>query len=336
MGIKKEFERIKIFESGNYPQGDYPKEKVKSIFEKVTDDIKGIFMHTSRLENSKHEEKQLATINDFYFDEKGDNVTVYANIEFNEDGAFMKDRGFLSGVSVELPDDKLTKIAILPIGLKPAISGAEFEEKKVFFTQFEEINNNNNIEGGKKMGNEEIITALATLKLEEKMRLAKTLSDSLSTEDIKLLRKTLNITSEWEDMTIDVKKRMFEKAKVEFAEQPKFKTEAEIREEIKAEFQEKDRLEKETKEFEKLVDEKVIPAYRQEMKILGRYAIADKGTVEFEEAGEKKSLRNFEKVKSLLENKTGLDISQNLEISEFERKETTIESETKKFKEMQK
>ena len=168
------------------------------------------------------------------------------------------------------------------------------------------------------------------------MKLAKALSDSLSTEDIKLLRKTLNITSEWEEMTTEVKKSMFEKAKVEFAEKPKFKSEAEIREEIKAEFQEKDRLEKETKEFEKLVDEKVIPAYRQEMKILGRYAIADKGTVEFEEAGEKKSLRNFEKVKSMLEKKSGFDVTQNLERTEFENKETTIESETKKFKEMQK
>ena len=40
--------RIKIFETGMYPQGIFNKEKVKNIFGDVKEDITGIFSHTSQ------------------------------------------------------------------------------------------------------------------------------------------------------------------------------------------------------------------------------------------------------------------------------------------------
>ena len=126
--------KVKVFESGNYPQGEFNAEKVKNIFSKVVEPIKAIFSHTSKYKQGESP-IEIGSFKDFTIEEKGEKAIVYGNVDFNEKGNNYYKDNILKGVSVEIDKDTdtLTKVAILPIGITPAIQGAEFQEMIVEF-----------------------------------------------------------------------------------------------------------------------------------------------------------------------------------------------------------
>lgn len=126
--------KVKVFESGNYPQGEFNAEKVKNIFSKVVEPIKAIFSHTSKYKQGEAP-IEIGSFKDFTIEEKGEKAIVYGNVDFNEKGNNYYKDNILKGVSVEIDKDTdtLTKVAILPIGITPAVQGAEFQEMIVEF-----------------------------------------------------------------------------------------------------------------------------------------------------------------------------------------------------------
>ena len=129
--------KVKVFESGKYPQGEFNAEKVKNIFSKVVEPIKAIFSHTSKYKKGEAP-IEIGSFKDFTIEEKGEKAIVYGDVDFNEKGNNYYKDNILKGVSVEIDKDTdtLTKVAILPIGINPAIQGAEFQEMIV---EFEEV-----------------------------------------------------------------------------------------------------------------------------------------------------------------------------------------------------
>ena len=130
--------RIKVFESGKYPQSDeeYTKERVKKIFD-TGREVNAIFQHTSKWKKEGKEPVSVGKFNNFEIKDVDGKSVVYADLNFNEKGERYYNDQILKGVSAEIPSDYLTKIAVLPIGINPQIQGAEFEES-IFF-EFEEI-----------------------------------------------------------------------------------------------------------------------------------------------------------------------------------------------------
>lgn len=132
--------KVKVFESGDYPQGKFSIERVKNIFSDVKDSIKGVFAHTSKWSEINKEPLEIASFKDFDIVEANNKATVYANIDFNEKGQSYYNDGSIKGISVEIDaNDKLNKIAVLPIGVTPAIKGAEFQEDNAAIFEFEEL-----------------------------------------------------------------------------------------------------------------------------------------------------------------------------------------------------
>lgn len=129
--------KVKVFESGNYPQGEFNAEKVKNIFSKVVEPIKAIFSHTSKYKQGE-DPIEIGSFKDFTIEEKGEKAIVYGDVDFNAKGNNYYKDNILKGVSVEIDKntDTLTKVAILPIGINPAVQGAEFQEMIV---EFEEV-----------------------------------------------------------------------------------------------------------------------------------------------------------------------------------------------------
>lgn len=135
--------KVKVFESGNYPQGEFNAEKVKNIFSKVVEPIKAIFSHTSKYKQGEAP-IEIGSFKDFTIEEKGEKAIVYGNVDFNEKGNNYYKDNILKGVSVEIDKDTdtLTKVAILPIGITPAVQGAEFQEMIVEFEVVKEDSKN--------------------------------------------------------------------------------------------------------------------------------------------------------------------------------------------------
>lgn len=130
--------RIKVFEAGSYPQGDFSLDRVKEVFSSIENPVGGIFSHTSKWLN---ENKSPVNVGEFSnFEIKGGDV--YADIEFNAKGTNYYNDGILKGVSVEIDKNtnKLLKIAVLPVGINPAVSTAEFQEDESgIVIEFEEV-----------------------------------------------------------------------------------------------------------------------------------------------------------------------------------------------------
>lgn len=146
--------RIKVFEVGSYPQGEYSLDRVKKVFSSIENPVEGIFSHTSKW---LKENKSPVDVGEFSnFEVKGNEV--YADIEFNDKGVAYYNDGILKGVSVEMDrtTDRLLKIAVLPVGINPGISTAEFQEEDEtgIVIEFEEV---------EQVGYKEILTALAAL-----------------------------------------------------------------------------------------------------------------------------------------------------------------------------
>lgn len=129
--------KIKVFESGNYPQGEFNSERVKKIFGSITEPVQAIYAHTSKWDGE--EPVEIGNFSDFEIKEDGEKTHVYAKANLNEKGlGYYKDK-ILKGISVEIDKakDTLLKVAGLPIGVKQAVTGAEFENITVEFEEIE-------------------------------------------------------------------------------------------------------------------------------------------------------------------------------------------------------
>jgi hypothetical protein len=119
---------VKLFEPGNYSQGNFPIDKVKEVFEGATN-IGAQFAHTSKISKAGKVALELGEFSNFNINDEG---IVTADVEFNEKGETMYEDGTINGCSIEISDGAISKVAILPVGVTPAICGAEFDESGSF------------------------------------------------------------------------------------------------------------------------------------------------------------------------------------------------------------
>ena len=144
--------RIKVFESGEYPQGNIDKEQVKNIFSKA-ERVDGIFQHSSKWKAAGKNPVKVGNFENFGIEETEEKAVVYADINFNDKGKSYYEDDILKGVSVEITNGNLDKIAVLPVGVNPAIKGAEFEEHVIEFEEIEDRKGND-------MTREEVLKSL--------------------------------------------------------------------------------------------------------------------------------------------------------------------------------
>ena len=232
--------RVKVFESGNYPQGEFSEERTKRVFENAGE-VPGIYIHSSKWENKGKNPLELGKFKNFSFEKTGENLAVYADVELNDKGQLYHDDGVFNGISVEIDatKDSLGSIALLPLGVEPAVATAEFqaEEKKVVYTgKYQEFE-----EGGKKVKvtKEEIKKALTEFSLGDRAEIINALVATVSDEERKGMRKLM----EWEK--IQVIQNTPEKEL----------TEEELRKQIKEEIE----FEAKEKELIELSKKKVVP-----------------------------------------------------------------------------
>ncbi len=248
--------RIKVFEPGKYPQGEYSFQRVKKIFGNIKDKIKTQLAHTSK---ARGREIILGEFDNFEVKEDG---VVYADIDFNSKGTNYYEDGALEGISVEIPNDKLTKIACLPLGVKPQIEGAEFEIKETFQFEFEVL------EGGTTVDFNAIIAFIVANKL--------------TVEQISQIFASLKLQITDKE-AIGKLAREFEK--VELSDEEKEKN---IRDKVTAEFEAKERVNAsgtKAKEFMEKNKLKITPGMKE---ILNETTIQEFFKIENFEFGEKK------------------------------------------------
>ena len=119
--------KVKVFEAGNYGfKGEFPVEKVRDIFSKVEGSVMAQYQHSSKLKEAGKSPLELGEFQNF---EISDDGVVTAELEFNEKGTMYYEDGAINGVSIELSEAGIDKIAILPVGVKPHVEGAEFSDE---------------------------------------------------------------------------------------------------------------------------------------------------------------------------------------------------------------
>lgn len=188
--------RVKVFESGNYPQGEFSETRTRKAFE-TAGEIPAIYIHSSKWEDKGKSPVELGKFNNFSFQKEGDQLSVFADVELNTKGETYHADGIFNGISVEIDqtNDSLSKIALLPLGVEPAVATAEFqaEEKKVVYTgkyqEFEE-------EGGEEVAvtKDDIKKALTEFSLGDRAEIINALVATVSDEERKGMRKLM----EWE------------------------------------------------------------------------------------------------------------------------------------------
>ncbi|MGL5902801.1 MAG: hypothetical protein ACRCZO_08950 [Cetobacterium sp.] len=264
--IKK---RVKVFSSGKYPQGNYPPERVKKIFGEASKS-NAIFIHTSKWKDG--EPPKVGEFSNFQIIENGKKVDVFANIELNEKGQVYHSDKIFKGISVEIPGDKLTNIALLPQGINPAVEGAEFEENSFiepFDFEFEE--------DIKIMKFEDVLSFIFTAQL--------------TVEQLTQLMRSLQLKVTDKQAVYNLA-REFAAERVEIAaiEEVNPKTAAEIEKEFEAKFEKKLKAKESATEFMKINNNKITPAMKEiltEAKIETLYLNSDTSNYEFE--GKKES-----------------------------------------------
>ncbi|MGL5970421.1 MAG: hypothetical protein ACRC0F_07755 [Cetobacterium sp.] len=304
--------RIKVFESGNYPQGDFNLDRVKKVFSSIENPVGGIFSHTSKWLNEK---KSPVNVGEFSnFEIKGNEV--FADVEFNDKGSNYYNDGILKGVSVEIDKntDKLLKIAVLPVGINPGVPTAEFQEEETgIIIEFEEV---------EQVGYKEILAALAALDLTQLSATElETLSDAayrLNDDKYRINKLTENgytvvKTAEFSKEQLDEIAKGMNLQVVEFEEEVVLSP-AEMRKQIKSE------IEFENKVAEKIEGmKKVIPPALQHVV---EFAIkkAAESREEIVEFSETEKVSEFEKItgdiEKMGENKIFKNYFQN--VTEFE------------------
>ncbi|KYL04338.1 hypothetical protein [Fusobacterium necrophorum] len=260
--------RVKVFQAGNYPQGNYSKEKVNEIFG-TAGRVDGIYAHTSKWAEKGEEPLKVAEFSDF----KVTDGVVTALVEFNEKGQGYFNDSVIKGVSVEIRDNKLSKVALLPIGVKPQVAGAEFAEEEYAEIEFEVIEE---FEEAKID-----VNSVKDMNLDDKVAIITAIFGSLTNDEKEGIRQLY-----WAD---------FEKKE---PEQPqKIKTEAEIRAEITAEFERKEK----GNALKQAMKKKVVPCLQSIVEFAIDEALMKSGTVEFEAGGKKENVSYFEKIEKEIE-----------------------------------
>lgn len=129
--------RLMLFKSGKYnPQGEFSAQDVKNIFGQ---DVKvpAIFIHSSKWKDKGKAPITVGEFSSIEVEEKDGIATAYGTLEFNDKGKGYAEDGIFGGVSVEIPGRELKNIAILPVGVNPAVKGTEFQEGSIYL-EFEE------------------------------------------------------------------------------------------------------------------------------------------------------------------------------------------------------
>ena len=297
--------RVKVFESGNYPQGEFSEERTKKAFESAGE-IPAIYIHSSKWQDKGKNPVELGKFDNFSFQKEGEQLSVFADIELNEKGKIYHADGIFNGISVEIDqtNDSLSKIALLPLGVEPAVATAEFqaEEKKVVYTgKYQEFE-----EGGKKVKvtKEEIKKALTEFSLGDRAEIINALVATVSDEERRGMRKLM----EWEK--IQVIQNTPEKEL----------TEEELRKQIKEEME----FEAKEQELIELSKKKVVPVLQPVVEFAIKKAGEERTKViEFSDT---EKLSYFEKFKAEIEK---MEDAANFE-SEVEKIEFGAENENER------
>ncbi|MGL5122561.1 MAG: hypothetical protein ACRC6K_00125 [Fusobacteriaceae bacterium] len=295
--------KIKVFEVGNYPQGEFSIQAVKDIFGNIKGPVSGIFSHTTKWLTENKEPVKVGTFDNFEI--SGNNV--YAELEFNEKGINYYNDGILKGVSVEIDGtlNKVNKIAVLPIGITPAIIGAEFQviNEGINLLEFEEVN---------KLKLTELIAGLEGLSAIDRITLA---IATLKELDVTQCDVSPILTRAWEldDQQWYIKNLItngyvvektteFNKEKLAIIAKPlgfnlvefenKIKTEDEIRKEITLEFENKSKLE----ELKKNINKKIFPILQPFVEFALEKSILDNRIIEFSENEKTTTFEKFTKI----------------------------------------
>lgn len=271
--------RVKVFESGNYPQGEFSETRTRKAFE-TAGEIPAIYIHSSKWEDKGKSPVELGKFNNFSFQKEGDQLSVFADVELNTKGETYHADGIFNGISVEIDqtNDSLSKIALLPLGVEPAIATAEFqkEEKKVVYTgkyqEFEEEGGTTKVAVTK----DDIKKALTEFSLGDRAEIINALVATVSDEERKGMRKLM----EWE------------KIKVIQSTPEKELTIEEIREQVKNEME----FEAKKKALIELSKKKVIPVLQPAIEFAIEKAAAERTTIiEFSETEKISQFEKFEK-----------------------------------------
>lgn len=292
--------RIKVFQAGSYPQGEFSESKVNELFSGITK-ADGIYAHSSKWAEKGEEPLTIGEFSNF----KVENGVATADVEFNDKGQQYYNDGVIKGVSVEIRDNKLSKIALLPIGVKPAVTGAEFSEEEYAQLEFEE--------GGSQLDLNEILAQVKTMDLGARTAIVNAIFGSLTNDEKEGIRQVY-----WAD---------FEKK-----EPLKTKTEEEIRAEITKEFEDKAKSET----LKNVMKKKVIPCMQEIVEFAIDKSLKETGIVEFEDNGVKTNITYFEKIKNVIEKlPNATNFESKTEKLEFEKEEENlidkIAKETKKI-----
>lgn len=260
--------KVKIFEVGKWNKIEFSKEKIKELISNTPSKVKAIFAHTSKYA----EEEEPLEIGEFEKIKLEGNI-VTANLKLNSKGKEYKKDGIIKGISAEITN-AFDRIALLPRGVKPAVSGAEFEEIEVL--EFEEME--------EQMDLNELIKDLT---LEQRLELVKLIGNSVTADQKKAIRL---IGYEFAEIEKDMQEKLDSGKEFELVEKvaPVVRTEEEIKKEARAEF------EREV-EAEKLV-EKLTPALQVLAKPLALEFAKKPVTMEFEQ----KETTSFELFKNLI------------------------------------
>lgn len=261
--------RVKIFASGTYPQGDYPPERVKKIFGGAKKS-EAIFIHSSKWKEVNP--PIVGGFSDFEIVENCGQVDVFANIELNEKGRTYNSDKIFKGISVEIPGDRLAKIALLPLGVNPAVNGAEFEDN-----YFIEPSNLEFEKEDKEMKFEDILGFIfaTPLTVEQLTQIMRSLQLKVTDK-----QAVYNLAREFAS----------ERIEIVAVEDVKQKSISEIEQEFEAKYNKKIKAKELAKEFMSQNNNKITPAMKEvltEAKVEALYLNSDNNSYEFE--GKKES-----------------------------------------------
>jgi hypothetical protein len=266
--------RVKIFEAGKYKQGDFGLDRVKKIFGDVQGKISGAYIHTKTAKDAGIKPVPIGKFSEISVDNSG---IVMADCEFNEKGESYYADGIMKGISVEIDkSDNLAQIAILPPGVNPAISGAEFSEIEGEFLEVVEF------EEGGNMTLEEIKTALAEMTLEDRLAMIKVIGQSITPDEKQAFRAVQYEFAEIVGVTVE--EFATEKGvDIEVKEKEKVETEEEIEARIEAKYKAKSAAETEFAEFQEILKKNVLPAHQEIAELAFKAAQGKDDIIEFSE-----------------------------------------------------